>query len=193
MIFKKALGDLWARKLRTVLVVLSIAVGVFGLSSIRILGEQIERGAVEKFATSNPADLTVDSTATSTAKRDRVLEVDNVQSIQGRVAGTARWKPRGGGTIETFAIVTTDAAPGVQPIHDRMPVIVTPENEEAWLAGSVEEAAAMLKPYGADVGVRAVSRVVSDPRNEIPECLDDAEPTSPWHPTSAPEMDACSL
>ena len=97
-----------------------------------------------------------------------------------------RWKPRGGGrgrgtsrdqTIETFAIVTTDAAPAVQPIHDRMPVIVTPENEEAWLAGSVEEAAAVLKPYGGEVGVRAVSRVVSDPRNDIPQCLDDAEPT----------------
>ncbi len=90
-----------------------------------------------------------------------------------------RWTPRAAGeAIETFAIVTTDAAPAVQPVHDRMPVIVAPGDEAAWLGGSVEEAAAILKPYAGDVGVRAVSRVVSDPRNEIPECLDDAEP--PW-------------
>jgi len=97
-----------------------------------------------------------------------------------------RWKPRAGEprgrgtsreTDETFTIITTGAAAAVQPIHDRMPVILAREDEEAWLAGSVEEALATLKPYVGPVNVRAVSRVVSDPRNEIPECLNDAEPT----------------
>jgi putative SOS response-associated peptidase YedK len=88
-----------------------------------------------------------------------------------------RWKPRGGEPVETFTIVTTDAAPAVQPIHDRMPVIVRPQDEETWLTGSVEDARALLKPYEGHVNVRAVSRLVSDPRNEIPECLNDAEPT----------------
>jgi len=96
-----------------------------------------------------------------------------------------RWKPRvgerGRGTsreiYETFAIVTTDAAPAVRPVHDRMPVIVTPEDEGRWLSGSVDEALSVLKPYAGAVDVRAVSRVVSDPRNDVPECLDDAEPT----------------
>jgi putative ABC transport system permease protein len=122
VIFKKALGDLWARKLRTVLVVLSIAVGVFGLSSIRILGEQIERGAVAKFATSNPADLTVDTTATSAAKRDRVVEVDNVQSLQSRVGGTARWKPPGGDRKENLAIQGVDDPSG-SGTFDRVRVV----------------------------------------------------------------------
>ena len=88
-----------------------------------------------------------------------------------------RWKPRAGEPIETFTIVTTDAAEAVQPIHDRMPVILAREDEETWLAGSVDEARAILKPYAGPVTVRAVSRLVSDPRNEVPECLNDAEPT----------------
>jgi putative ABC transport system permease protein len=121
VIFKKVLGDLWARKLRTVLVVLSIAVGVFGLTAIRILGDELQRGAVEKFATNNPADLTVDSTAVTPAKRDRVLEVDNVQSLQGRVIGTARWRPRGGDRKENMMIQGTTDPSGAETL-DRVRV-----------------------------------------------------------------------
>ena len=65
----------------------------------------------------------------------------------------------------------------MQPIHDRMPVIVRPEDEETWLAGSADDARAILTPYAGPLHVRAVSRVVSDSRNEVPECLNDAEPT----------------
>jgi putative SOS response-associated peptidase YedK len=88
-----------------------------------------------------------------------------------------RFQPRGGDPIETFAIVTTDAAPAVQPIHDRMPVIVRPEDEDAWLGGSLDDARALLKPYEEPLSIRAVNRAVSDPRHEAPDCLDDAEPT----------------
>ena len=97
-----------------------------------------------------------------------------------------RWTPRGRGRgtspdmetpLETFAIVTSDAPSAVARIHDRMPVIVAPEDEEKWLAGSVDEALAVLKPHAGAVDIRAVSRLVSDPRNEIPECLNDAEPS----------------
>jgi len=85
------------------------------------------------------------------------------------------WKPRGGDAIQTFAIVTTDAAPAVAPIHDRMPVIVTPGDEDKWLAGSVEDALSVLKPFAGAVNVRAVNRAVSDPRHEAPDCLDNAD------------------
>src|SRR5579859_3942852 len=88
-----------------------------------------------------------------------------------------RWHGRGGEALDTFAIVTTEAAPAVAAIHDRMPVIVAPREEDAWLAAPVDEALALLKPYAGPINVRAVSRLVSDPRNEAPECLNDAEPT----------------
>lgn len=87
-----------------------------------------------------------------------------------------RWKPAEGEPVDTFTIVTTDANETVAQIHDRMPVILTPEGEDTWLAADPDEARALLKPYEGPVALRAVSRVVSNPRNDVPECLNDAEP-----------------
>lgn len=87
-----------------------------------------------------------------------------------------RWKPAEGEPVDTFTIVTTDANETVAQIHDRMPVILTPEGEDTWLAADPDEARALLKPYEGPVALRAVSRVVSNPRNDVPECLSDAEP-----------------
>jgi putative SOS response-associated peptidase YedK len=87
-----------------------------------------------------------------------------------------RWKPAEGEPVETFTIVTTDANEAVASIHDRMPVILPREAEETWLHGTPDEARALLGPYAGPVQLRAVSRVVSNPRNDVPECLNDAEP-----------------
>ena len=90
-----------------------------------------------------------------------------------------RWKPaEAGDAVETFAIVTTDANAVVAEIHDRMPVILPKEAEEAWLHGEAGEARKLLMPYAGPVNLRAVSRHVSNVNNEGPECLDDAE--SQW-------------
>ncbi len=104
MILKKAWRDLSARKLRTLLVVLSVAVGVFGVSAIKILGDQFERAAAAQFATSNPPDLTVDSTVVNTEQRAKLRELENVKTVEGRIASTARWKPKGGDRKESIAI-----------------------------------------------------------------------------------------
>lgn len=84
------------------------------------------------------------------------------------------WRPRGCEAVETFTIVTTDANEAVAPIHDRMPVILPKEAEDAWLRADIAEASALLKPYEGPVALRAVSRVVSSVKNDVPECLDDA-------------------
>jgi putative SOS response-associated peptidase YedK len=86
------------------------------------------------------------------------------------------WRPRGGEPVETFTIVTADANGAVAQIHDRMPVILPKEAEDAWLRADVAEASALLKPYEGSVALRAVSRTVSNVNNEGPECLDDAPP-----------------
>jgi len=82
-----------------------------------------------------------------------------------------RWQPRdGGGAIESFTIVTTDANATLRPIHDRMPVVLDPSDWERWLAGELDEALALLRP--APDGLLAAYRVssrVNTPRN------DDAE------------------
>ena len=86
------------------------------------------------------------------------------------------WKPREGETVETFTIVTTDANDSVARIHDRMPVILPRDSEVAWLQGEPLEACTLLTPYSGAVNLRAVSRVVSSVKNDVPECLNDAEP-----------------
>lgn len=83
-------------------------------------------------------------------------------------------------TWGTCAIVTTTATPGLADLHDRMPVILEPELEDAWLAPRTKPEAAMdmLRPF-ADTTHVAVSTAVNDARYDGPECLDPAPPPDP--------------
>ena len=45
------------------------------------------------------------------------------------------WKDRGTGEVlETFTIITTDPNPLMEPFHNRMPVIIKPEDYQRWMA-----------------------------------------------------------
>src|SRR5258706_5135339 len=87
------------------------------------------------------------------------------------------WHPAQGEPVRTFAIITTDANETVARIHDRMPVVIAPEAIDTWLSCDPAEALALLKPHQSQVNVRAVTRLMSNPRAEGPECLNDAEAT----------------
>ena len=57
-----------------------------------------------------------------------------------------------GTVLNTFSIITTEANSLLNNIHDRMPVILHPENEHLWLQSqNVEELVALLKPYPAEL------------------------------------------
>ena len=77
------------------------------------------------------------------------------------------------GALETCAILTTDANRTMQPIHERMPVILAPRDYARWLehrpANDVADLLAPCDP-AAIVAVR-VSRAVSNARNESPELI----------------------
>jgi len=75
--------------------------------------------------------------------------------------------------VETFTILTTAANDAVSSIHDRMPVIVPHHAIEAWLAGPAGEAAKLLTPWQGAMTLRPVRRLVSDPRMDVPECLEE--------------------
>jgi putative SOS response-associated peptidase YedK len=72
-------------------------------------------------------------------------------------------------------VLTTTANELVRPLHDRMPVILRPEDHDRWLApGPGDPAAlqALLVPYPAgDMTAFPVSRWVNDARHEGPECV----------------------
>jgi len=81
--------------------------------------------------------------------------------------------------IESCAIITTEPNDVMRPIHNRMPVMLTPEQCAAWLdptTTDAEKLATMLAPPPADsIRAVAVSRHVSNVRNDDPACLAPAE------------------
>jgi len=76
--------------------------------------------------------------------------------------------------VETFTILTTDANETVAAIHDRMPVILPAGRVDEWLTAPSDKAQALLAPYAGPVQVRAISKLVGNPRNDTPEVLADA-------------------
>jgi putative SOS response-associated peptidase YedK len=59
------------------------------------------------------------------------------------------WMGADGSELESAAIITTDANCDIAPIHDRMPVVIAPEDFEAWLdckGASEREASALIRP-----------------------------------------------
>lgn len=79
-----------------------------------------------------------------------------------------RWKSPNGEVIESFTIITTEANDFMKPIHNRMPVILKPEDEKTWLGSKdSKEILALLKPYASDeMNAYAVSKLVNSTRNE---------------------------
>jgi putative SOS response-associated peptidase YedK len=75
----------------------------------------------------------------------------------------------------TCAIVTTTANSIVEPVHDRMPVILPPEAWDAWLNPSESDPAKLLpllQPFPADrMEVVPVNPVINSSRHERPDCL----------------------
>jgi len=71
-------------------------------------------------------------------------------------------------TIESCAIITTDPNSYISHLHDRMPVIIRPEDYDVWLGkGGIE----MLQPYSEKIDAYPVSTLVNNPRNQGPELI----------------------
>ena len=89
------------------------------------------------------------------------------------------WRASDGATLETCAMITTEPNELMRPIHNRMPVILTPEQFDPWLDALVtepEKLAPLLHPPSATaMSAVPVSRHVSNVRHEGPECLAPAE------------------
>jgi len=64
------------------------------------------------------------------------------------------WKSPGGLELTTCTIITCQPNSVVAPIHDRMPAILLPDDEEAWLDPDMTEVEAItsyLRPYPAEL------------------------------------------
>jgi putative SOS response-associated peptidase YedK len=76
--------------------------------------------------------------------------------------------------LRSCAILTTAANSAIAPLHDRMPVILAPDAEAAWLDPSTPRGALLeiLAPLPSpQTALRPVGLAVNDARYDGPECL----------------------
>jgi putative SOS response-associated peptidase YedK len=90
------------------------------------------------------------------------------------------WKdPESGEWVRTFTIITTNANDMVAGLHDRMPVVIGPEDRERWLKGPDHKN--LLKSYPSErMTMWPVSPKLNSPKNDSPDLLEPIqEPPSP--------------
>jgi putative SOS response-associated peptidase YedK len=92
-----------------------------------------------------------------------------------------RWQPKEGEPLETFTILTTDPNELMEPVHNRMPVILEPRDYARWLApgDAARPPVDLLRPFPAEKMVAwPVSDRVGNVRNNDPQLLEAAEPSA---------------
>lgn len=86
-----------------------------------------------------------------------------------------QWQSPDGEEVETCTILTTTANDLLEPIHDRMPVILPPEDYNTWLDPELQTASqlqSLLCPYPADQMIAyPVSRAVNRTSFDDPDCI----------------------
>lgn len=90
------------------------------------------------------------------------------------------WKSPEGKELQTCSIVTTTANALVSEIHDRMPVVLEPENYDLWLDTGfrkTDDLMDLLKPYRAEsMRMCRVGPRVNSVQNDDAACADECAP-----------------
>ena len=85
------------------------------------------------------------------------------------------WDKNGLGPLETCTIITTQANEQTRPFHDRMPVILEPEDYDRWLLtdpANVAELVDLLVPLPEGrLAIDMVSKFVNNARNDDENCI----------------------
>jgi putative SOS response-associated peptidase YedK len=86
------------------------------------------------------------------------------------------WRNPEGQELRSFTILTMAANAVVQPVHDRMPVILLPDNEAPWLDPAQQDPQALtdlIRPFPPELmEAFEVSPAVNSPSHEGPELID---------------------
>lgn len=85
------------------------------------------------------------------------------------------WKSSSGRDVYSCAMLTTEANALVQPVDDRMPVLLRPDDHGDWLSDrevAPEKVEEFLQSYElTELAVNRVSEDVNDPDNNSPELI----------------------
>jgi putative SOS response-associated peptidase YedK len=79
-------------------------------------------------------------------------------------------------TLSCVTILTTEANDLMEPIHDRMPVVLPQGVEDRWLSAAPEERQELCQPYpGEDLEAYPISTRVNDPSHDSPQVIEPEE------------------
>ncbi len=88
------------------------------------------------------------------------------------------WHSPDGDELHTCTIITTEPNAVVSPLHNRMAVILSPDDYDQWLSPDElppEALLPLLQPYDADqMDAYEVSTHVNSPANDDPTCIEPA-------------------
>ncbi len=91
-----------------------------------------------------------------------------------------RWLSAEGQLLDSCTIVTTSANELLRPMHDRMPVIVAPEDYARWLDPANADPGDLIAPFpSAAMAYYPVSTRVNNVRHDDPALIEPIEPTAP--------------
>lgn len=90
-----------------------------------------------------------------------------------------RWLSPEGEVLDTCTIVTTPANELLEPVHERMPMIVAPRNYERWLDPANADIGDLIAPYpAAGMAYYAVSTRVNSARHDDAKLIERTEPVA---------------
>jgi putative SOS response-associated peptidase YedK len=88
-----------------------------------------------------------------------------------------KWKDRkAGADLLSFTVITTDPNEVVQPMHDRMPVIIPERDYDRWLKADPDRPPLdLLRPFDASkMTAWKVNKAVGNAKNDSPELIEPA-------------------
>jgi putative SOS response-associated peptidase YedK len=89
------------------------------------------------------------------------------------------WQDAAGNELESCSIIVTDADPALASIHDRMPLILAPEQYHAWLDPANQDGTALRELLRSSAALKLefqpVSKRLNSPANDDPALIDPVD------------------
>ena len=96
--WRKVIADLWSNKTRTILMVITITVGVFAIGYVQNTGRMMSEDMDGDYLSSNPSEAVIygwpmdDDTVRIASKVPGVADVQGQSRIIGQILGLKMWK-----------------------------------------------------------------------------------------------------
>ncbi len=129
------------------------------------------RGAIRHRRCLVPADGYYEWTGPPRAKTPHLIKSNTSDTLLALAGLWEHWIGADGSELETMAIVTTDANADCAHIHDRMPLILSPDQFDRWLdvsPGSADPIRDLLQPPPEGQLTSEIAEALKRPRKNDP-------------------------